>query len=181
MIAEVSASNKGHATPTLSPEQVAILVLYGAARVRQQVKSLKNLQKSIALEEVSTEPDSDSVDEPQCHWLNEFEIPIPCTRDYHAREIVFHDLWRKGYYLTSGEQFGCSYLVYEGLPGEVHAKYLLDYVMEEEELSILNIISLVRVATQVKKVLLLAIVASDSNQPHYLTFNWFKPYSKEFE
>ncbi|KAK6742157.1 hypothetical protein RB195_009803 [Necator americanus] len=134
----------------------------------------KNDSRFIAFKKI------DPNEEQHC-WLNEFEVPMPCTRDHRARNIVFHDLWRKGYYLTSGEQYGCAYLVYEGIPGEVHAKYLLDFVMDDEEASMINIISLVRVATQVKKELLLAVVASDSSHPHYISFNRFRPYSKEYE
>ncbi|CAJ0599743.1 unnamed protein product [Cylicocyclus nassatus] len=195
MIAELPASSRGQPPHFLSPEQVSILVLYGAARVRRLKRN-----SSCPLEGDSAEIPPTGAEVPNCstvvtqglldtddplsepqEWFDELEVPLPCTRDHRAREIIFHDLWRKGYYLTSGEQFGCAYLVYEGLPGELHAKYLVDYVMEEEDLSVTNIISLVRVATQVKKILLLAIVASNSNQPHYLTFDWFKPYSKEIE
>ncbi|VDM76781.1 unnamed protein product [Strongylus vulgaris] len=112
-------------------------------------------------------------------WLDDYDIAVPCTRQFRARELVYHDLWRKGYYLTSGEQFGSTWLVYEGLPGNVHAKFLCDFILDDEELSPLTLISLVRVATQVKKNLLIAIVASDSNLPHYIAFDWFKPYTKE--
>ncbi|KHJ79614.1 hypothetical protein OESDEN_20734 [Oesophagostomum dentatum] len=51
----------------------------------------------------------------QYHRLDDFDVPLPSTRDHRAREVIFHDLWRKRYYLTSGEQFGCAYLVYEGV------------------------------------------------------------------
>ncbi|KAE9418112.1 hypothetical protein Angca_006753, partial [Angiostrongylus cantonensis] len=101
--------------------------------------------------------------------------PVPCTREFRARELVYHDLWRKGYYLTSGLQFGCTYLAYEGKPGDVHAKYLVDFVLDDVKLSPLSIASLVRLATQVKKSLVVAIVASDSHQPQYIKFDWFKP------
>ncbi|EYB99526.1 hypothetical protein Y032_0122g1098 [Ancylostoma ceylanicum] len=114
-------------------------------------------------------------------WLDDYEIPVPSTREFRARELVYHDLWRKGYYLTSGEQFGSAWLVYEGLPGDVHAKFLCEFVLDDENLSPLNLISLVRVATQVKKNLLVAVVPSDSNLPHYITIDWFKPYTKELD
>ncbi|EYC01361.1 hypothetical protein Y032_0108g6 [Ancylostoma ceylanicum] len=161
----------------LSPEQVTVLALYGAIRVREPVNTSSESQRELipakeaAGSSDATEPRESSIEhsgaaapenepktiefkkidlnENRYHWLDDFEVPVPCTRDYRARETVFHDLWRKGYYLTSGEQYGCAYLVYEGLPGEVHAKYLLDYVMEEEGLAVANVISLVRVATQV--------------------------------
>ncbi|VDK52950.1 unnamed protein product [Cylicostephanus goldi] len=131
------------------------------------------------------------------HWLDQYDIPLPCTRQFRARELVYHDLWRKGYYLTCGDQFGSAWLVYEGLPGNVHAKFLCDFILDDEMLSPLKLISLVRVATQVgtlcstevklpmllqvKKTLLIAIVPSDNNLPHYITFEWFKPYTRDVE
>lgn len=60
-----------------------------------------------------------------------------------ARLITFRDLWRKGisykfsanllfmkpltkylgFYLTSGEKFGCNYLAYEKPPGDGHSRF----------------------------------------------------------
>ncbi|RCN39304.1 tRNA intron endonuclease [Ancylostoma caninum] len=209
IIAQTAVGSEEKPPYFLSPEQVTVLVLYGAIRVREPVNTSPELQANLIPAKEATgsanttkpgENTAESTDaaipkdeqrtvefkkidlsENQYRWLENLEVPVPCTRDHRAREVVFHDLWRKGYYLTSGEQYGCAYLVYEGLPGEVHAKYLLDYVMDEEGLAVAHVISLVRVATQVKKNLLLAVVASDTHHPHYLTFDWFKPYSKEFE
>ncbi|KIH64377.1 tRNA intron endonuclease, catalytic protein [Ancylostoma duodenale] len=96
--------------------------------------------------------DTHETDDNLYRWLDDYEIPVPSTREFRARELVYHDLWRKGYYLTSGEQFGSAWLVYEGLPGDVHAKFLCEFVLDDENLSPLNLISLVRVATQVKLV-----------------------------
>ncbi|KAK6025459.1 hypothetical protein OSTOST_08642, partial [Ostertagia ostertagi] len=52
-------------------------------------------------------------DENIYRWLDEFEVPVPCTREFRARQLVYYDLWSRGYYLTSGEQFGTAWLVYE--------------------------------------------------------------------
>lgn len=30
------------------------------------------------------------------------------------RYYIFKDLWKKGYYITSGSKFGCDYLLYPG-------------------------------------------------------------------
>ncbi|KHJ85003.1 tRNA intron endonuclease, partial [Oesophagostomum dentatum] len=190
--------NNGERSPHfLSPEQVAVLALYGNvlfdssetresftaeasttstsnAEVGDSSSTNESTRKLVEFKKIDTSKG-------QHRWLDDFDVPLPSTRDHRAREVIFHDLWRKGYYLTSGEQFGCAYLVYEGLPGKVHAKYLLEYIQEDNDVSMMDMVSLVRVATQVKKDLLLAIIASDSHQPHYLKFEWFKPYSKEFE
>ncbi|KAL6724730.1 hypothetical protein Aduo_019591 [Ancylostoma duodenale] len=153
----------------VSPEEILEVVL----ELRQR-KASDEEEKFIRFLKIET-------DDNLYRWLDDYEIPVPSTREFRARELVYHDLWRKGYYLTSGEQFGSAWLVYEGLPGDVHAKFLCEFVMDDENLSPLNLISLVRVATQVKKNLLVAVVPSDSNLPHYITIDWFKPYTKEFE
>ncbi|RCN30610.1 tRNA intron endonuclease [Ancylostoma caninum] len=153
----------------VSPEEILEVVM----ELRQR-KASDEEEKFIRFLKIET-------DDNLYRWLDDYEIPVPSTREFRARELVYHDLWRKGYYLTSGEQFGSAWLVYEGLPGDVHAKFLCEFVLDDESLSPLNLISLVRVATQVKKNLLVAVVPSDSNLPHYITIDWFKPYTKEFE
>ncbi|VDM60222.1 unnamed protein product [Angiostrongylus costaricensis] len=104
-------------------------------------------------------------------WLDGFEVPVPCTREFRARELVYHDLWRKGYYLTSGLQFGCTYLAYEGKD-----KNVVSIFEKRRAFS-----AMPWVCFQVKKSLVVAIVASDSHQPQYIKFDWFKPYTEERE
>ncbi|KAK6013305.1 tRNA intron endonuclease, partial [Ostertagia ostertagi] len=114
-------------------------------------------------------------DENIYRWLDEFEVPVPCTREFRARQLVYYDLWSRGYYLTSGEQFGTAWLVYEGPPDEVHATFLVDPVFEDQMIAPTNLIALVRVAVQVKKLLVLAVVSPDRTQPHYVMMDWLRP------
>ncbi|CAJ0610227.1 unnamed protein product [Cylicocyclus nassatus] len=148
--------------------------------VLEVIMELKRSEKNMKEKKLIDFPKLES-DAKMFRWLDQYDIPLPCTRQFRARELVYHDLWRKGYYLTCGDQFGSAWLVYEGLPGNVHAKFLCDFILDDEMLSPLKLISLVRVATQVKKTLLIAIVPSDSNLPHYITFEWFKPYTRDVE
>ncbi|RCN34296.1 putative tRNA intron endonuclease [Ancylostoma caninum] len=128
----------------VSPEEILEVVM----ELRQR-KASDEEEKFIRFLKIET-------DDNLYRWLDDCEIPVPSTREFRARELVYHDLWRKGYYLTSGEQFGSAWLVYEGLPGDVHAKFLCEFVLDDESLSPLNLISLVRVATQVKLVFFFA-------------------------
>ncbi|KAK6742156.1 hypothetical protein RB195_009803 [Necator americanus] len=152
IIAQTGSSAQDQLPYFLSPEQVAVLVLYGAARVRVSVKNALRLQQNAVLEK---EFNSGVNNDEECS--SERNDDMMSKND--SRFIAFK----------------------KSIPGEVHAKYLLDFVMDDEEASMINIISLVRVATQVKKELLLAVVASDSSHPHYISFNRFRPYSKEYE
>lgn len=45
--------------------------------------------------------------------------PLPKSSIFRIRLNTFRDLWRRGYYLTCGLKFGCDYLAYESVPGEV--------------------------------------------------------------
>lgn len=45
--------------------------------------------------------------------------PFPQTSLFRIKLNTFRDLWRRGYYLTCGLKFGCDYLAYECVPGEV--------------------------------------------------------------
>ncbi|CAD5229039.1 unnamed protein product [Bursaphelenchus okinawaensis] len=102
------------------------------------------------------------------------DLPLPCDLEYRCKVTVFQDLWRKGFYLTSGEKFGCDYLAYEKKPGEEHSKFMVYCKRTEENILPMDILSLSRVANQVKKVVLLAVVSETSVAPSYVEMNWWK-------
>ncbi|KAK5973508.1 tRNA intron endonuclease catalytic protein [Trichostrongylus colubriformis] len=115
------------------------------------------------------------LDENIYEWLDEFEIPVPCTREFRARHLVYYDLWSRGYHLTSGEQFGTAWLVYEGRPDDVHATFLVDFILDDQMMMSTNLIALIRVAIQVKKIMVLAVVSNDRSEPHYVMMDWLRP------
>ncbi|CAD5234778.1 unnamed protein product [Bursaphelenchus xylophilus] len=102
------------------------------------------------------------------------DIPFPDDIDYRARLTVFRDLWRKGFYLTSGQKFGCDYLAYEKSPGEEHSRFMVYCKRSEDSIYPLDVLSLSRVAGQVGKAVLLAVVTSNSVIPSYVEMNWWK-------
>lgn len=57
---------------------------------------------------------------------NDYELlnnpTFPNTQEYLKKLTTFRDLWRKGFYITSGIKFGCDYLLYEKPPGLDHSK-----------------------------------------------------------
>ncbi|VDP06802.1 unnamed protein product [Heligmosomoides polygyrus] len=143
----------------LSPEQVLLLVQHGYAEV--VVRS-------------SAAASSESY-----RRLHQYDIPVPCSREFRARQLVYHDLWSRGYYLTSGEQFGVAWLVYEGLPGDVHATFMVDFHLNDSSPSLMNLIALVRIAVQAKKTMVLAVVSPDTCRPHYLALDWLRSHAAE--
>uniref|UniRef100_A0A915D5E3 tRNA-intron lyase n=1 Tax=Ditylenchus dipsaci TaxID=166011 RepID=A0A915D5E3_9BILA len=76
---------------------------------------------------------------------------------------------------TAGTKFGCDYLAYEKPPGVDHSKFMV-ICMDSSSDSIkpLDLISISRVSSQVKKKLLLAIVSPGNTLPYYIKANWWK-------
>uniref|UniRef100_A0A914C6J3 tRNA-intron lyase n=2 Tax=Acrobeloides nanus TaxID=290746 RepID=A0A914C6J3_9BILA len=104
--------------------------------------------------------EDDSIAVPYCAAENAYEIlssvEFPNDPEYRRRVTVFRDLWRKGFFLSPG------------------TKYMVVCVDAAEKIPSLELISISRVATQVKKEVLLAVVAADSVIPYYTKINWWK-------
>mmetsp|Transcript_142830 Transcript_142830/g.249115 ORF Transcript_142830/g.249115 Transcript_142830/m.249115 type:complete len:292 (-) Transcript_142830:294-1169(-) len=80
--------------------------------------------------------------------------------------VVFHDLWKKGWYITSGSKFGADFLLYPGDPAQYHATCLVLVRPPSQALTCNEWIAAARVAHGAKKVLLLASQAgSDDDIP----------------
>jgi tRNA-intron lyase len=91
---------------------------------------------------------------------------------------AYRRLWSAGYYLTCGGKFGADFLVYPGSPSEYHSQFMLiciepnyEQKMQKQQLTIKQLITYARMATSVKKTLLLAYcrlrgVASAFNRPN---------------
>lgn len=144
------------------------------------VKELR-MSKKYQYERSSTNSARITSDKHTYQYLEKYEVPVPCTREFRARQLVYHDLWYRGYFLTSGEQFGVAWLVYEGLPGDVHATYLVHFIFEDHTMSPMSLLGLLRVGVQVNKTLVLAVISSDSSKPHYVTIDWLRAQGAEDE
>uniref|UniRef100_A0AAV2J5U4 tRNA-splicing endonuclease subunit SEN34 n=1 Tax=Knipowitschia caucasica TaxID=637954 RepID=A0AAV2J5U4_KNICA len=77
---------------------------------------------------------------------------IPCGE---GRVQVFSDLRRRGFCLTSGGKFGADFLVYPGDPLRFHAHFMAVCVQQGEPLSLRDVLSWIRLSSNVKKTLLL--------------------------
>ncbi|XP_053208338.1 tRNA-splicing endonuclease subunit Sen34-like isoform X2 [Panonychus citri] len=100
---------------------------------------------------------------------------------------IFKDLWKRGYYITSGFKYGCDYLAYEYDPLVFHSKYMVTCQSQLDHLEGLQFLILNRVSSQVNKKLLIAgLVNDDKNvttgnqdsidetncKPIYLLIDW---------
>jgi tRNA-intron endonuclease len=79
-------------------------------------------------------------------------------------------LRNKGYILKEGLKFGADFRVYGkgDKPGKSHAKYLL-YIVDTKKIDTLDFAAKARIAHSTNKVLLIAIVDSESDISYYET------------
>ena len=96
---------------------------------------------------------------------------ISFSDEENLKYCVFCDLHYQGYYLTEGLKFGGDFLVYPGDPGLYHSIYIVFCIPYSKKLSATDYSSLGRLATSVKKTLLLCSV-DDANQVVYSSFAW---------
>ena len=100
-----------------------------------------------------------------------------CASDIYLSDIekikyaVFCDLHTQGYFITDGLKFGGHFLVYPGDPGLYHSIFIVFCIGFKEKLSATDYSALGRLATSVKKTLLLCSVNNDG-QVIYSSFAW---------
>ena len=90
--------------------------------------------------------------------------------------LVYRDLRNRGYIVKTGFKYGSEFRLYERgkSPGDGHSDYVVKVVTEEQNISISNFSSYVRVAHGVKKKLLMAVV-DDEQDITYYNVEWTRP------
>jgi tRNA-intron endonuclease len=98
------------------------------------------------------------------------------NKDLLYRYIVFRDLRNRGYIVKTGFKYGSEFRLYERgkSPGDGHSDFVVKVVTENQDISILNFSSYVRVAHGVNKKLLLAVV-DDEQDITYYNVEWTRP------
>lgn len=81
------------------------------------------------------------------------------------KATIFQHFWSKGFYITSGIKFGGDYLLYSNDPMCVHSEYIVSIKNSvNETIQPLDLISMGRLATTVKKTFVLASVEQQHQQ-----------------
>lgn len=96
----------------------------------------------------------------------------PQTSCEKLRYQVFVDLWEKGYYLTSGINFGGDFLAYPGDPIRYHSFFIVIIVPWGKKITPFEIISAGRLGASVKKTALLCSVSDKTGQVIYTSVKW---------
>jgi len=99
------------------------------------------------------------------------DFDFPRTGHERIRYTVFKDLWRKGYYMTSGAKFGGDFLVYPGDPAKYHSHHIALCVSSEKPLPMLDIICQGRLASNVRKTAILCSVEK-RKKVLYTSLSW---------
>jgi tRNA-intron endonuclease len=94
--------------------------------------------------------------------------------DFDADYIVFQDLRDKGYIVTPGIKFGCDFAVYEQGPGIDHAPYLVQVFRATDDLAATGVVLAGRLATTVKKQIILAVPRVKEKKGDYVGFDWLR-------
>ncbi|XP_037032960.1 tRNA-splicing endonuclease subunit Sen34 [Bradysia coprophila] len=96
---------------------------------------------------------------------------ITLTADSTFKYRVFKDLWERGGTITSGESFGGDFLVYPGDPLYFHASHIV-HVVESSNISPVTMMSCGRLAVNVNKQCLFAVLDVDRDEICYLNMSW---------
>ncbi|XP_068618592.1 tRNA-splicing endonuclease subunit Sen34 [Battus philenor] len=98
--------------------------------------------------------------------------PSVFDHDGSIRYKIFKDLWRRGYYITSGSKFGSDYLLYPGDPMRFHATYMVRCIYDTVcSIRPTNIVAFGRLSVAVNKLAILAFCNSYGNV-EYQTLQW---------
>lgn len=102
--------------------------------------------------------------------LADWTYPQTSCEKLHYK--VFVDLWEKGYYLTSGINFGGDFLAYPGDPIRYHSFFIVIIVPWGKKITPFEIISAGRLGASVKKTALLCSVSDETGQVIYTSVKW---------
>lgn len=93
-----------------------------------------------------------------------------------TKYLVFKDLRNRGYIVKTGFKYGSEFRLYERgrSPGNGHSDFLVKVLTEDQQITINDFSSYVRVAHGVNKKLMLAVV-DDEQDITYYNVEWTRP------
>lgn len=96
---------------------------------------------------------------------------FPDTAAEWIKYKVFEYLWHQGLFVTPGLKFGGHYLAYPGDPLRYHSHYIVNARDKETPLTPVDLVSMGRLAVNVKKVYVLAS-PDDSGNINVFSIHW---------
>lgn len=111
-----------------------------------------------------------------------FEVTSSIVTDVTIENVrkykVFKDLWNKGFFITTGDSFGCDFLTYPGDPVNFHASQIVNIVDPNKQFDIKFLASCARLSVSVKKKCVFAYT-NDDDAVTYQTLQWDNPKLKK--
>uniref|UniRef100_A0A182WDX8 tRNA-splicing endonuclease subunit Sen34 n=1 Tax=Anopheles minimus TaxID=112268 RepID=A0A182WDX8_9DIPT len=101
-----------------------------------------------------------------------------CSLDLHAEETVkyriFEALWKQGGFITTGDAFGCDFLLYPGDPMYFHASHMVHVLKDgtSQRLDAKYLIRVCRLSVVVNKLCVLAYIDESTNEVQFETIEW---------
>ncbi|KAK9235345.1 hypothetical protein V1525DRAFT_434783 [Lipomyces kononenkoae] len=153
----------------LMPEEVALLIQQGVARIIDEGRSHEpilvadgnNIDEAAArlkineIESAGNEPQGSLVSytTPTISTVDKCALPESSVDTIFEtpRFHVYKYLHQKGYFISPGLRFGSHFLAYPGDPLRYHSHYLVRGVRYDEEFSLLDLVGSGRLGTGVKK------------------------------
>ena len=107
------------------------------------------------------------------HYKTSVTWQYPRTLTEKRNYAVYKDLWEKGYFITTGEKFGCDFLVYPGDPSRYHSHFIVIVIPSSRKMTSMELLAYGRLGSGVKKSVLLATVNETTNQSvEYQSISW---------
>ena len=85
---------------------------------------------------------------------------------------IFLALWERKYWITQGASYGGNFLLYDGVPGSVHSKYIVRIIEFQQNISAQDIVTFTRLGRSVKKIVLLCWWDTELEKLGSLELEW---------
>uniref|UniRef100_A0A182N2W8 tRNA-splicing endonuclease subunit Sen34 n=1 Tax=Anopheles dirus TaxID=7168 RepID=A0A182N2W8_9DIPT len=99
---------------------------------------------------------------------------LDLSPEEHVKYRVFESLWNRGGFITTGDAFGCDFLLYPGDPMYFHASHMVHVLKGDasRRLDVNYLIRVCRLSVVVNKLCVLAFVDELTDEVHCETFEW---------
>ncbi|XP_052872318.1 tRNA-splicing endonuclease subunit Sen34 [Anopheles cruzii] len=100
-------------------------------------------------------------------------VPFVLSAEESTKYRVFQALWNEGGFITTGDTFGCDFLLYPGDPLYFHASHMVHVLKDgRRTLDVKNLTRMCRLAIVVNKLCVVAYVGEHSGEVHFETLEW---------
>ncbi|XP_058057694.1 tRNA-splicing endonuclease subunit Sen34 [Anopheles bellator] len=100
-------------------------------------------------------------------------VAFVLTAEENAKYRVFQALWNEGGFITTGDAFGCDFLLYPGDPLYFHASHMVHVLKDgRRTLDVKNLTRMCRLAVVVNKLCVVGYVSEHSGEVHFETLEW---------